>query len=347
MKDNLINGSRRPTAADIKYMSRALQLARFGAGHASPNPMVGAVLVANGNIIGEGWHRKCGCPHAEVNAIASVKAEHKHLIAQSTLYVTLEPCSHYGKTPPCAKLIIEKNIPEVVVATNDPFPAVAGRGIQMLRQAGVNVIENVLQKEAINLNKRFFTAHILHRPFILLKWAQSGNEQIATTDISGNHHPIAISTPLSTIFMHRQRAMSDAILVGTNTIISDNPSLTCRLHPGDDPTPVIFDSSRLPHSAKIVNKNHILLNGDKSLKENMEYLYSEHGITSLLVEGGANTLQSFIDADLFDEIRIETAPGLIIDNGLKAPELPAATPKDISTIQIDDNQISTLSYLRI
>ena len=242
------------------YMRRAIELARKGAGFVSPNPMVGAVIVApGGRIIGEGWHRRYGGPHAEVNAVASVKAEDDMLLPESTIYVSLEPCSHYGKTPPCSKLLIEKRFRRVVIGMRDPFKEVSGRGIVMLREAGIEVIENVLEKECRHLNRRFITAHTLHRPYIQLKWAQSADGYIAAINAQGEGIPVKLSDPLTSVEMHRERAMADAILAGTNTIISDNPSLTTRLWPGKSPRPVIFASARIPADAEILKHNPIIL----------------------------------------------------------------------------------------
>lgn len=304
-------------------MLRALELAEYGAGFVSPNPMVGAVIVASdGKIIGEGWHAKYGGPHAEVNAVASVRAEDQMLIPQSTIYVSLEPCSHYGKTPPCSKLLIEKGFRRVVVGMRDPFKEVSGRGIVMLRKAGIEVIENVLEKECRHLNRRFITAHTLHRPYIQLKWAQSADGYIAAINALGEGIPVKLSNPLTSVEMHRERAMADAILAGTNTIISDNPSLTTRLWPGKSPRPVIFASERIPADAEILKHNPIILSSRLPLEENMRLLYSEHGITSLMIEGGREILNSFISYGLFDSIRIETSADCL-GHGIPAPTLPA------------------------
>lgn len=210
---------------DEKYMQRALQLGRQGGGHASPNPMVGAVVVHDGVIIGEGFHRCCGQGHAEVNAIASV--HDKSLLASSTIYVTLEPCSHYGKTPPCAKLLIDNQVPRVVVGTLDPFEKVSGRGVAMLREAGVEVVVGVLEEECLQLNKRFFIAHTTGKPWVLLKWAQSADGYMARHDGA-----VQFSTPLTQSLMHRERSMVDAIVVGAGTVAADNPSLTTRCWSG-------------------------------------------------------------------------------------------------------------------
>lgn len=284
---------------DFKYMRRALQLARLGEGLVSPNPMVGAVIVAaDGRIIGEGYHHRYGGPHAEVCAVNSVREADRHLLKGSTIYVTLEPCSHYGKTPPCAKLIIDTGIPRVVVGSADPFPEVSGRGINMLRDAGVEVVENVLRDECDALNVRFLTAHRLRRPWIQLKWAQSTDGYMAGIDEEGKPYPIQFSTPVSSVWMHRRRSMVDAIMVGRNTLEIDHPRLDCRLWPGNAP--------------RRVKPRH-------DLEEQMRELYKD-GITSLMVEGGPTLLQSFINLRLYDDIKIETA-GKKLGAGLPAPNI--------------------------
>lgn len=300
---------------DRDVMRRALQLAANGAGYVSPNPMVGAVIVdATGHIIGQGWHRKYGGPHAEVQAFSSVRPEDERLLSEATIYVTLEPCSHYGKTPPCAKLIVDKGVRRVVVGCGDPNPKVSGRGIEMIRQAGIEITENVLRDECAALNKRFMTAHTLHRPWIQLKWAEDAQGNMARRNpdytpgsAMPEYLPMRISGPVGMVLMHGQRAMVDAIMVGTNTLLNDNPSLTTRLWPGHSPRPVIFRSSRLPDSLKIWNRDPIILEPAVPLEQNMHLLFSEHGITSLMVEGGRTLLDSFIEHNLFDEIRIESS----------------------------------------
>lgn len=280
-----------------KYMWRALQLARLGEGLVSPNPMVGAVIVSSGGkIIGEGYHHCYGGPHAEVCAISSVKDVDRQFIADSTIYVTLEPCSHYGKTPPCAKLIIDTGIPRVVVGSADPFPEVSGRGIRMLREAGVEVVENVLRNECDALNERFLTAHRLKRPWIQLKWAQSADGFMAGVDDTGTPYPVKFSTPISSVWMHRRRSMVDAIMVGKNTLKIDRPRLDCRHWPGKSP--------------RRVEPRH-------DIEQQMCDLYSE-GITSLMVEGGPTLLKSFIDLGLYDDIKIEVSDK-VLGTGLKAP----------------------------
>lgn len=299
---------------DRDMMRRALQLAANGAGYVSPNPMVGAVIVdAAGHIIGQGWHRKYGGPHAEVQAFRSVRPQDERLLPEATIYVTLEPCSHYGKTPPCAKLIVDKGVRRVVVGCGDPNPKVSGRGISMIRQAGIEVTENVLRDECVALNKRFMTAHTLHRPWIQLKWAEDaqGNMARRNPDYTPGctlpeYLPIQISSPVGMVLMHGQRAMVDAIMAGTNTLLSDNPSLTARLWPGHSPRPVIFRSSRLPDSLKIWDRDPIILDPAVPLEQNMHLLFSEHGITSLMVEGGRTLLDSFIEKGLYDEMRVES-----------------------------------------
>lgn len=297
---------------DRAMMRRALQLAANGAGHVSPNPMVGAVITApDGRIIGEGWHRKYGGPHAEVQAFRNVRPEDEPLLTQSTIYVTLEPCSHYGKTPPCARLLVEKKIARAVIGCGDPNPKVAGRGIAILREAGIEVTENVLVEECRFLNRRFMTAHTLCRPWILLKWAESADGFI----------DCPVSTPLSKLLMHRERSMCDAILVGTDTILNDNPSLTTRFWPGNSPRPVAFRSPHLPMDLTLGGREIIWLDRENPLEENMRILFSQYGITSLMVEGGAKMLAMFIAHGLYDEIRQEI--GNKSGGGkLRAPELP-------------------------
>ena len=295
---------------DEKYMWRALQLARLGAGHTSPNPMVGAVIVGpDGTIIGEGWHRRCGEGHAEVNAVASV-ADAK-LLVDSTIYVTLEPCSHYGKTPPCADLIIKKGVRRVVVGCVDPFAEVQGRGIRKIREAGIEVEVGVLEKECMDLNRRFFTFHREQRPYIILKWAQTANGFI-----DDHFKPVQISNDFTKMLSHKLRAEEDAILVGRVTDERDHPQLTVREWWGPNPKRLVIDHA------------HPL---------NLESLHS-HQIQSLIVEGGARTLQSFLDKGLWDELRVETNFDMTVSDGTRAPLIPAeAVVKD--TIRDGANQL--------
>ena len=318
---------------DDKYMRRALQLARLGAGHTSPNPMVGAVIVGpDGTIICEGWHRQCGQGHAEVNAVASVRDE--KLLKNSTIYVTLEPCSHYGKTPPCARLLIEKGIPRVVVGCLDPFKEVSGRGVEMLREAGIEVVVGMLEKECRELNRRFMTAHTSGRPWVQLKWAQTADGYIALPPEAGEN-PLHMSTPVTMRLMHRQRSLCDAIVVGAATARIDNPSLTTRYWPGKSPLRVV-----LSRNLSIDDNLNLLTDGLPTIVYNnmknetvgaVEYVKmdtsSPHAwledlyrrkVTSVMVEGGTQVLQYLIDAGMWDEARIETSPRKV-GQGVQAP----------------------------
>lgn len=292
---------------DEIYMRRCLHLAACGRGGARPNPMVGAVIVAHERIIGEGFHVRCGEGHAEVNAFASVRQEDEPLLPESTIYVSLEPCSHYGKTPPCAELIIKKGVKRVVVGTIDPFSKVQGRGVKMLESAGIEVKVGVLEDECRHLNRQFFTFHTKKRPYIILKWAQSANGFI-----DNDFKPTAISTPYTKMLSHKLRSESDAILVGRTTDERDNPQLNVREWAGNNPRRIVIDSRKpcfngLDFSLPVV-------------PQLLQWLYSE-GLQSLIVEGGAHTLQSFITSDAWDEIRVETAP-VAFQYGTKAPQIP-------------------------
>lgn len=314
------------------FMKRAVQLAKKGRGSVSPNPMVGAVIVNNGRIIGEGFHRRYGEGHAEVNAIASVSD--KELLKDSTIFVTLEPCCHYGKTPPCAKLIIDSRIPRVVVGVRDPSDKVSGKGIAMLRDAGIKVTEGILEEECRNLNPAFMTAHSMHRPYIMLKWAQSADGFMdAMDDI-----PVKFSTHLTSVLMHRQRSLFDGIMIGANTLRKDNPHLDARLWHGKNPRPIVISRSHnLPKDSYLLSKSPvspIILDGNKPMTQNLASLVNE-GITSLMVEGGATLLGSLIDEGLWDEARIEVAP-VFLQQGVKAP-LIGRLPQKVFTI--DNNSI--------
>jgi len=295
---------------DEFYMQRCLQLARNGQQNAHPNPMVGAVIVSNNRIIGEGYHVRCGQGHAEVNAFASVRAEDEPLLKQATIYVSLEPCSHYGKTPPCADLIINKGVRRVVVGCLDDFAEVQGRGIKRLREAGIEVTVGVLEEECRALNRRFLTYHRALRPYIILKWAQTANGFI-----DDHGQPLAISTPFTKMLSHKLRAEEDAILIGRATDDREHPQLNVREWVGHHPKRLVIDHQ------------HPL---------NLDSLHA-HGIQSLIVEGGAKTLQSFMKQDLWDEIRVETAP-ITVDGGTPAPLLPHNV-RVVSTAQYDGNQI--------
>jgi len=303
---------------DIKFMRRCIQLAKCGEAGAAPNPMVGAVVVCDGRIIGEGFHRRCGGPHAEVNAIESVTE--KQLLSRSTIYVSLEPCSHYGKTPPCTELIIRNRIPRVVVGCSDPFAKVNGQGIKRLQEAGCKVLVGVLEKECQELNRRFFTFHKEHRPWVTLKWAQSKDGYIDRTR-KADEEPTRFSNALTQTLVHRLRARSQAILVGTQTALLDNPTLTTRLWPGPNPLRLTIDRHNiLPPTLHLKDgSSPTVIYTHESLREILDDLYNR-GIQSLIVEGGAKLLQSFIDEGLWDEARIETAP-FCLEEGILAPTL--------------------------
>lgn len=323
-----------------KYMRRCIQLARNGLCNAAPNPMVGAVIVCDGKIIGEGYHVRCGEAHAEVNAIRSVKDP--ALLKRATIYVSLEPCSHYGKTPPCADLIIEKQIPRIVVGCQDPFAQVAGRGIRKLREAGREVTVGVLEQECKQLIRRFVTFYTLHRPYVTLKWAESADRYIDKLREDGRQ--VILSNPLTSMLVHKKRAEHSAILVGTRTAKLDNPSLTVRNWQGKSPVRIVIDrqqqlSSGLhlfdgsvrtlvfteqPHAPQ-PGVEYIPADFRRNiLPQIMEHLYAQ-GLQSLLVEGGSILLQSFIDAELWDEIFVEESPSTLF-SGVKAPEIGNKIP---------------------
>ena len=284
-------------STDEFYMQRCLQLAANGIQGARPNPMVGAVIVANGRIIGEGYHVRYGEGHAEVNAFASIRHEDEALLPEATIYVSLEPCAHYGKTPPCAELIIRKGVRRVVVGCIDPFAKVKGKGIQLLREAGIEVTVGVLEEACQWLNRRFFTYHSKHRPYIILKWAQTANGFI---DDHGK--ALLISNEQTQMLSHQLRAEEDAILVGHTTDVREHPQLTVRHWHGPNP-------------------KRIVLTRQRPLQQTIEDLYL-HGVQSLIVEGGRQTHETFIAAGLYDEIRIETSP-IVVTDGTPAAHLPA------------------------
>lgn len=316
------------------YMHRCLELARLGAGSVAPNPMVGAVLVYENRIIGEGYHRQYGGPHAEVNCIDSVNGNDLPLLPLSTLYVSLEPCAHFGKTPPCSDLIIRKGIPKVVVGCRDPFPEVDGKGIERLRRAGVEVISGVLEQDCLDLNRRFFTFVTAGRPYIILKWAQTADGFMAA-DGGGR---LLISNDHTNRLVHRWRSEEAAILVGTDTALQDDPSLTNRLWTGKSPVRMVIDRNlRLPAGLKLFDRQQrtIVINTVKA-EGNNHLSYQKIDVTtgtidavlaiackeklqSILVEGGSSLLQSFINSGFWDEARIITNPLLRIAKGLPAP----------------------------
>ena len=320
-------------------MQRCIQLAKCGEMGAAPNPMVGAVIVYNDTIIGEGYHRRCGGPHAEVNAIRSVRNE--SLLKESTIYVSLEPCSHYGKTPPCADLIIEKQIPRVVVGCMDPFAKVNGQGIKKLRDAGVEVVVGVLEKECLELNRKFITFHRHHRPWVMLKWAQS-EDGFMDAQRQAGEEPVKFSSAFTQTLVHRMRAMSQAIMVGTNTVLLDNPTLTTRMWEGPNPLRVTIDRNGvLPDSVHLKDgKVPTVIYEDGDLKQILDDLY-KRGVQSLLVEGGAQLIQRFIDSDLWDEARVEVAP-ITLRNGVSVPKMMNA--ELVKEVVLDGRKI--LNYKR-
>ena len=323
---------------DEQYIARCIQLAKNGICHVAPNPMVGAVVVRDGKIIGEGYHVRCGESHAEVHAIASVKDP--SLLASSTLYVSLEPCAHYGKTPPCAKLIIEKRIPRVVVGCMDPFSLVAGRGIRMLRDAGVEVRTGVLEEECRRLIRRFTVFNTWERPYVVLKWAESADGFLDRHRAGGR--PAQLSSFFTKMLVHKRRSEVDAILVGTRTALLDDPSLTVRDWAGKHPLRVVIDKERaLPSSLQLFADGHptlcvtsravpsegsteyVQLDFSRGILPQLLPVLYERGLQTLLVEGGAQLLQSFIDARLWDEAYVEKAP-VLLSSGVKAPLLDGA-----------------------
>lgn len=320
-----------------KYINRCIELAKNGLGTTYPNPLVGSVIVYNDEIIGEGWHKKSGEPHAEVNAVNSVKD--KSLLSKSTIYVSLEPCSHFGKTPPCCDLIIANNIPNVVIGTVDPNDKVAGKGIKRLIEAGKSVTIGILEEECSELNKRFFTFHQKQRPYIILKWAESLDGFIAPKE-KEEQKPVWITNPYSRQLVHKWRSEENAILVGTQTVIDDNPTLNVRDWTGNNPVRIVLDRKN-----KISKESHIFNNDAKtiviseenripknedivfetidfngSIAEEITAVLFKHNIQSVIIEGGRQMLQTFIDAHIWDEAFIFKGT-ILFGNGTKAPVL--------------------------
>ncbi len=316
-----------------QFMQRCFQLAALGLGKVAPNPLVGAVVVYNNTIIGEGYHQKYGQAHAEVNAIASVKD--KSLLKHATLYVNLEPCSHFGKTPPCADLIIQHKIPQVVICNKDPNPLVAGKGIAKLEAAGIQVITDVLAQEGWWLNRRFFTFHTEKRPYVILKWAQSNDGFITKT----NDKQYWITGDTTKKLSHQWRSEEQAILVGTQTVLTDNPQLNNRyFNTNQQPVRVVIDkkliipesSFVLDNSQKTIvfnavkdfqtgNTSYIKINFENSIHEMLSALY-ERNIQSLIVEGGAKTLNAFIQQNAWHEARVLTG-NIAFEQGIAAPNV--------------------------
>lgn len=333
---------------NLHFMKRALQLAEYGRGTVSPNPMVGCVIVNGGEIIGEGWHERYGEGHAEVQAVKDVKEKGNGTrLAGATAYVTLEPCSHQGRTPPCADLLIKEQIGRVVICNGDPNPLVAGRGVAKLKSVGIQVITGILEEQGRELNKRFFTFFEIKRPYIILKWAETADGYIAGEDRT----PVAISGALSKVMVHRWRSEEDAILVGATTAVSDNPALNVREWTGQNPVRILLDRNlRTPDSSRILDGSQptIVYNylKDTTLRINLPVRYHsderdfpvefvkidnaateletilqdlyQKKIQSVLVEGGAVVLNSFLKAGLWDEIR-QCQSSKVLGKGIKAP----------------------------
>ncbi|MGJ7031641.1 bifunctional diaminohydroxyphosphoribosylaminopyrimidine deaminase/5-amino-6-(5-phosphoribosylamino)uracil reductase RibD [Niabella hirudinis] len=327
------------------YLERCFQLARLGAGSVAPNPMVGAVLVYNNRVIGEGYHQRYGEAHAEVNCIQNALQQHAALIGKATLYVSLEPCAHFGKTPPCADLVIRHKIPKVVVGCRDSFEEVDGRGIGKLRDAGVEVIEHIATQEAMALNKRFFTFHEKKRPYIILKWAQTRDRIMAASSGSPKGGMTAgerlmITHPVTNRLVHRWRSEEAAIMVGAATAVMDNPLLDNRNWFGKTPLKIVVAASgKLPDDLKLLHSGNtawVFNRRQEKKSKQAEWIRVEHEnlmagmldilferkVQSIFVEGGRQLLQSFIDAGLWDEVRVITNTRMIAGNGLPAPVLP-------------------------
>lgn len=321
-----------------KYMSRCIQLAQNGLGRTYPNPMVGSVIVYNDSIIGEGWHQKAGEPHAEVHAVKSVKD--KSLLKKATIYVSLEPCSHYGKTPPCSNLIIESGIKRVVIGTVDPFSEVSGKGIKKLMDAGCEVIVGVRERECRELNQRFFTFHLQKRPYIILKWAASDDGFLSPVPQTGKRKSVWITNRYSKQLVHKWRAEEEAIMVGTNTAVRDNPKLDTRLWRGEHPVRVVLDRKlRIPLDSHlfddsiktlIITENNCpertsrniifeAIDFNKDLPSQVCEVLWRHEIQSVIIEGGRQTLQTFIDSEKWDEARLFTGT-VHFGDGTRAPQ---------------------------
>lgn len=336
-----------------KYIRRCIELAKNGLGTTYPNPMVGSIIVYEGQIIGEGWHQKAGKPHAEVNAVNSVKD--KSLLQKSTIYVSLEPCSHFGKTPPCCDLIIKNKIPNVVIGTVDPNIMVAGNGIKRLIEAGIHVTVGILEDECNELNKRFFTFHQKKRPYIILKWAQSQDGFIAPLE-KAEKKPVWITNTHSRQLVHKWRTEEQSILVGTQTVMDDNPKLDSRDWHGNNPIRLVLDQyNRIPKESAVFNnqsKTIVFTNSKTAVSKEsttfevinfeqavarqvVDSLY-KHNIQSVIIEGGLQTLQTFIDANLWDEARIFTGK-ITFGSGIKAPVI---TKTNSEKYKIEEDELT-------
>jgi len=337
-----------------KYIKRCIKLAKNGFGTTYPNPMVGSVIVYENQIIGEGWHKKSGEPHAEVNAIRSVKD--KSLLKKATIYVSLEPCSHFGKTPPCCDLIIEHKIPNVVVGTVDPNEKVAGNGIKKLIAAGANVTVGVLEDECNELNKRFFTFHQQKRPYIILKWAESQDGFLSPEkEIDQDRKPVWITNQYSRQLVHKWRSEEQAILVGTQTVIEDNPKLNTRDWSGNNPVRVVLDQNNriskdsfiFDNTVKTIvftksetnlsaeNTNFEVIDFNQNIIPQVLAVLYQNQIQSIIIEGGLHTLQSFIDQNIWDEARVFIGK-TIFEKGTKAPVI---LKKDTTKTYIQSDEL--------
>jgi len=324
---------------DAAYLARTLQLARLGTTRVLPNPRVGAVIVAQGRIVGEGFHDHVGGPHAEVNAVAAVRAEDRALLREATMYVSLEPCSHHGRTPPCADMIVREGIPRVVIGCQDPNPQVAGRGIDRMRQQGHSVVLSPEPGPFLYLNRGFITNQVLHRPYLTLKWAESPDGYLARMS-QGQPLPTPISGQVARVMVHRLRASHHSILVGRRTAAIDNPSLTTRHYPGEDPLRIVFDPHlHLSTSLQLLTDRRptLLLNRHRhEVVGALQYyvpqqwedlnllfaeLYEKLGLCSILIEGGQNILQQCLDQGAFDEV-IRLQGPRPLRQGVPAPRLP-------------------------
>tara|TARA_R100001369_G_scaffold92845_1_gene140350 strand:- start:3714 stop:4775 length:1062 start_codon:yes stop_codon:yes gene_type:complete len=349
-------------------MQRCIDLAKNGLGTTYPNPLVGSVIVYNQSIIGEGWHYKAGEPHAEVNAINSVAD--KDLLKETTIYVSLEPCSHFGKTPPCADLIIANGIKSVVIGSTDPNPKVSGNGIKKLIEAGCDVTVGILESDCIHLNKRFFTFHNKKRPYIILKWAQTKDGFIAPVETSTHsknitqQQPIWITNTYSRQRTHKLRSEEQAILVGTNTVLKDNPSLTTRDWKGNSPTRIVIDRKlKIPLEASIFdgtaptiiitekqkealeNINFEVIDFQKNIAQQICSVLHKYNLQSVIIEGGAMTINTFIKDNLWDEAHIFTG-NAIFENGVKAPSFSEEQKANISLLSEEDLQNDTLQLFK-
>lgn len=343
------------------FMQRCIELAQLGLGNVAPNPMVGCVIVHEGKIIGEGFHHSFGEAHAEVNAINSV--QNKSLLSQATLYVNLEPCAHFGKTPPCADLIIQNKIKTVVIGCSDPFAKVNGKGIEKLKAAGIEVITDVLKNDSLELNKRFFTFHIKQRPYVILKWAQSTDGFIASADTKASQW---ISNKISRKLVHKWRSEEAAILIGTNTALKDNPTLNTRDWHGKSPLRIVLDNQlRLPKTLAVFKKDYptltfnaikneeqtnlqfIKINFENVVFEILKYLH-QNQIQSVIVEGGSMILNSFINDGLWDEARIFKSQ-VNLNDGVKAPTISGRLTNtfqienDILEVLVNSNHLKTFN----